>query len=84
MSMGSQANDAYRPTCELRKWHKTNGGMGYSGRVFNDEENIMEDGQIHTISEATIKRVHDRGDHWLVVTNGWKFKLMKDQEIIPK
>jgi hypothetical protein len=44
----------------------------------------MEDGQPHTIIKNAIKHIHDRGDHFLVVTRGWKFKLLKTEEVHPK
>lgn len=77
-------NEAVEPTCELRKWTRQDGGSGYAGTVFNDKHKIMEDGQPHHISPGTVKRTLDRGDHWLVITGGWKFKLLKTEEVVPK
>lgn len=79
MTMGSEANNVYQPTAELRNWKKT--GRGYSGIVYNDLHKIIQDGSPHNILESAIKHEHDLGEHYLVVTMGWKWKLLKSEEV---
>lgn len=82
MTIGQKVQEARRWTAELRSWQRQ--GDGYYGTVWNDVNKIIADGSEHCILQSAVKYVQDNEDHYLVVTRGWRWKLLKSQEIVLK
>lgn len=65
-------------TAELRKWWRSEPNR-INGEIWNDKLNIFLDGTIRHHLE--IKWMSDEGDHFVLRTPAYLYKLMKSEEI---
>ncbi len=79
-TLGEQIASVWRVDCELHKWRRQ--GNNFYGTIMNSNNFVLEDGRPYFVDGVSaFKYIVDRGDWFMVVTHGFKFKLPKDKEI---